>query len=200
MIPTPMGRRAAAFLGACALVLLSAGLVGAHEARTVAGYDLEVGFIGEPVYVGDKSGLEFFVHKGDAPVEGLDKTITAEVVYQGQSRPLPVTAREDDPGAYESVFIPTAAGAYTFHLTGTIEGQSIDESFTSSATGFNEVQEVAAGQFPVQFPALAELAADAKAGKDAASRVTIATGLGVAGVLVGLVGVGLALAARRRPV
>jgi hypothetical protein len=199
LIPTPIGRRIAAFLSACAIAVLSTGLVSAHEARTVAGYDLEVGFIDEPVYVGDKSGLEFFVHKGDAPVEGLDKTVSAEVIYQGESRPLPVTAREDDPGAYESVFIPTAAGPYTFHLTGMIEGKTIDESFTSSPTGFNEVQEVATGQFPIQFPAPAELAADAKAGKDAASQVTIASGLGVAGVLVGLVGVGLALAGRRRP-
>jgi hypothetical protein len=186
-------------LGACALAILSVGLVAAHEERTVAGYDLEVGFINEPVYVGDKSGLEFFVHKGDTPVEGLDTTITAEVIFQGQSRPLLISAREDDPGAYESVFIPTAAGPYTFHLTGTIEGQSIDESFTSSPTGFNEVQEVAAGQFPVQFPAPAEIAADAKAGKDAAAQVTVAIGLGAAGVLIGLIGVGLALAGRRRP-
>jgi hypothetical protein len=195
----PFWRRMAAVLGASALAMLSTGLVVAHEARTVAGYDLEVGFINEPVYVGDKSGLEFFVHKGDAPVEGLEETVTAEVVYQGQSRPLPITAREDDPGAYESVFIPTAAGAYTFHLTGTIDGQPIDESFTSSPTGFNEVQEVAAGQFPVQFPAPAEIAADARAGKDAAAQVSIAMALGGAGVLIGLVGVGLALAGRRRP-
>ena len=199
MVRTPIGRRVAAVLGACALAILSVGPVAAHEERTVAGYDLEVGFINEPVYVGDKSGLEFFVHKGDTPVEGLDTTITAEVIFQAQSRPLPISAREGDPGAYESVFIPTAAGPYTFHLSGTIEGQSIDESFTSSPTGFNEVQEVAAGQFPVQFPAPAEIAADAKAGKDAAAQVTVAIGLGAAGVLIGLIGVGLALARRRRP-
>jgi hypothetical protein len=196
---TPIGRRVGACLVACMLAMLSAGLVAAHEERDVAGYHFEVGFISEPVFVGDKSGLEFFVHKGDTPVEGLEKTITAEVIYGGQKRPLELTAREGDPGAYESVFIPTAAGPYTFHLTGAVEGQTIDESFTSSPTGFDEVKEVATGQFPIQFPAAAELAADARAGKDAASQVTLATGLGAAGVLIGLVGVGLALAGRRRP-
>jgi hypothetical protein len=192
-------RAIGAFLAAAALVALSAGLASAHEERNVGAYHFEVGFIDEPVYVGDKSGLEFFVHKGDAPVEGLEKTITAEVKYGDQTRPLELNAREGDPGAYESVFIPTAAGAYTFHLTGTVEGQAIDESFTSSPTGFNEVQEVSAGQFPIQFPAPAELAADARAGKDAAAQVTLATGLGAVGVVLGLVGVGLALANRRRP-
>ena len=63
-------------------------------------------------------------------------------------------------------------------LTGTIEGQAIDELFTSSPTGFNEVQALSGGQFPVQFPAQADIVADAQAGKDAASQVTIAIGLG----------------------
>jgi hypothetical protein len=194
------GRRFAAIIAASFLGLLASGLVSAHEERDVAGYSFEVGLIDEPVYVGDKSGLEFFVHKGDAPVEGLEKTLKAEVIYRSQRRDLPVEAREDDPGAYRSEFIPTAAGPYTFHLSGTVEGEAVDESFTSSLTGFNEVQEVSAGQFPVQFPAQAELVADAQAGKDASGRVTLAIALGAAGLAIGLVGVGLALAGRRRPV
>ena len=54
----------------------------------------------------------------------------------------------------------------------------MDESFTSSPTGFSEVQEVAAGQFPVQFPSQAELVDLAKKGSDAAGQVTIALALG----------------------
>jgi hypothetical protein len=65
-------RRIAAILSSLALVALAAGTVSAHEERTVAGYDLEVGLIDEPVAVGERSGLEFFVHKGDAPVTGLE--------------------------------------------------------------------------------------------------------------------------------
>ncbi len=187
-----------AALGAVALMAVLVGTVSAHEARTVAGYDMEVGLINEPVFVGDKSGLEFFVHKGDTGVEGLEKTLTAQVIYQGQTRALEISAREDDPGAYESAFIPTAAGPYTFHIKGTIEATAIDEQFTSSPTGFNEVQEQAAGQFPVQFPAQATIVADAQAGANAGNQVTIALVLGAVGVLLGLLGTGLALAARRR--
>jgi hypothetical protein len=158
---------------------------------------MEVGFMNEPVYVGDKSGLEFFVHKGDTPVEGLEETVKAQVIYQGQSRDLPISAREDDPGAYESQFIPTAAGPYTFHLTGTIEGTAIDETFTSSPTGFDEVEEQAAGQFPVQFPPQAEVVADAQAGRTASDQLPIALVLGGLGLLAGLVGIGLGWSARR---
>jgi hypothetical protein len=180
-----------------ALLLAAAAPAFAHEARTVAGYDMEVGFINEPVFVGDKSGLEFFVHKGDQPVDGLEKTLTAQVIYQGQTRDLPISAREDSPGAYESQFIPTAAGPYTFHIKGTIESSAIDEQFTSSPTGFDEVKDQASGQFPVQFPAEADVVASAQAGQNAANQLPIAVALGAAGLMFGLIGTGLGLAARR---
>ncbi len=186
-----------ALLAALGVAASIPGTIEAHEARTVAGYDMEVGFINEPVFVGDKSGLEFFVHKGDQAIEGLEKTLTAQVIYQGQTRDLPITAREDSPGAYESQFIPTAAGPYTFHIKGMIEGAAVDEQFTSSPTGFDEVKDQASGQFPVQFPAEADLVASAQAGQNAADLLPIAIGLGALGVLFGLVGTGLALASRR---
>jgi hypothetical protein len=200
-VPSPSVhvRRLVAVTAAVFLALLSVGVASAHEERDVAGYSVEVGFIDEPVYVGQKSGLEFLVNKGEKPVEGLEKTLKAEVIKGDQKRDLPIDARFEAPGAYESVFFPTEAGAYTFHIFGTIEGNAVDESFTSSPKGFSEVQELSGGQFPVQFPAEAELVADAKAGKDASSQVTLALGLGAAGLLAGIVGIGLALAARRRP-
>ena len=33
---------------------------------------MEIGLIDEPVYVGEASGLEFGVSKGEQPVEGLE--------------------------------------------------------------------------------------------------------------------------------
>jgi len=196
--PRARGRRLVAVAVASLLTLLVAGVAAAHEERNVAGYTFEVGFIDEPVFVGQKSGLEFFVHKGDTAVQGLESTLKAEVIFQGQKRDLPITAREGDPGAYQSEFIPTAAGPYTFHLFGAVEGNTIDESFTSSPTGFDEVQALSSGQFPIQFPAQADIVADAQAGRTAASQVTTALALGAAGLLAGLIGIGLALAARRR--
>jgi hypothetical protein len=198
MIPASIARRVVpGFLAAAALSLVFTAVAAAHEERTVAGYDMEVGFINEPVFVGDKSGLEFSVNKNNQPVEGLEKTLTAQVVYQGQTRDLPVSARDGAPGWYESAFIPTAAGPYTFRIKGSIEGNAIDQQFTSSPTGFDEVQDQAAGQFPVQFPAQADVVAQAQAGQNAANQLPIALGLGVVALVLGLVSIGLAISARR---
>ena len=131
---------AAAVVLALGITAVAAPLALAHEARTLGAYGIEVGFIDEPVFVGHKSGLEFGVTKGDQPVEGLEKTLKATVTVNGKSMDLPLTAREDQPGWYQSEFIPTLAGPYTFRITGTIESQAVDESFTSSPTGFDEVR------------------------------------------------------------
>jgi hypothetical protein len=196
---TTVRRLGAAGLAGLLTVLLAAPAL-AHEGRDVGGYSLEVGLIAEPVFVGERSGLEFHVAKGDQPVAGLDQTLKATVTYGQQTRDLPLREREEDPGWYESVFIPTAAGKYTFHLTGSIEGKAIDESFTSSPTGFNEVQEATAGQFPATLPTVTELSAEAKKGADASGQVTIALVLGAAGLIAGLLALGVALAGRRRAV
>jgi hypothetical protein len=181
------------------LTFLIAAPVMAHEERDVHGYSFEVGLINEPVYVGQKSGLEFFVNKGEEPVEGLETTLKAEVTSGSTKRDLPIKATFGEKGAYNSVFIPTAAGKYTFHITGTLpDGTAVDETFTSSPGGFNEVQELAAGQFPVQFPSTAELVDQAKKGADAAGTTTIALGLGALGVVLALAALGISVASRSR--
>jgi hypothetical protein len=199
----PISRHRAA-ISTAALVgglvaLAIAAPVFAHEERTVGAYDLEVGFIAEPVFVGDRSGLEIHVMKDGNPVEGLEKTLKAQVMVADATRDLELQAREEEPGWYESVFIPTAAGKYTFHLTGSIESQAIDESFTSSPTGFDEVREAAVGQFPNTLPTVAQLSSDATRGAGAADQLPIAILLGTAGAILGVVALAVALGGRRRP-
>jgi hypothetical protein len=193
-----MARHLERLLVACVLALAFAAPANAHDVRQVGEYRFVVGFIDEPVFTGEKSGLELVVTKGGTPVEGLEKTLTAAVIYGDAQRDLPLSATFGRAGAYESVFIPTSAGPYTFHISGTIQGTPVDASFTSSSTGFDEVEELTAGQFPVQFPAPGELAADAKRGKDAATQMPLALALGAAGTILGLVALGVALAGRRR--
>ena len=113
-------RVTAAVLACVALTIIGTGTALGHETREVAGYTIVIGFIDEPVYAGQKSGLEFRVSKGEnAPIEGLEDTLKAEVIYQDQKRELPISAAFGEPGAYRSVFFPTAAGPYTFHVFGT---------------------------------------------------------------------------------
>jgi hypothetical protein len=172
--------------------------VAAHEQRTVEGYDFVVGFIGEPVFVGQKSGLEFSVTQNGEPVEGLEETLQAEVTKGDATRDLPLGPRFGQPGWYQSYFVPTVAGAYSFHVTGDIEGTAVDETFSTGPDTFGEPQSVSAAQFPVQFPGQAELVDDAQRGADAAGQVTIALVLGGLGLVAGLAALGLSLGARRR--
>ena len=171
----------------------------AHEQRDVEGYSMVVGFIDEPVFTGQKSGLEFGVTQDEEPVEGLEETLQAEVTFEGETRELPLSARFGEPGWYQSVFFPTAAGPYTFRIHGEVDGTAIDESFTSGPETFSEVQDVTGGQFPVVFPATGDLVRDAEAGAGAATTATIALVLGGAGLLAGLVAIGLSLARRSIP-
>jgi hypothetical protein len=189
--------RIAAPLAALAVVLISPTPVAAHEVREVSGYQIVIGFIDEPVFTNQKSGLEFQVMRGDDPVEGLDATLNAEVSFDDETRALPLSPRFGEPGWYESVFFPTAAGPYTFRLSGEIEGQPIDESFTSSPDGFDQVEEAASGQFPIVFPPLGDVARDAQIGAGAATTAGIALVVGGAGLVAGLVALGVAVSRRR---
>ena len=192
---TRIGR--AAVLGAMLTALVGIGVASAHESREVGAYTFSVGFLDEPVFSGQKSGLDLRVARGEEPVEGLEETLEAEVTFAGQSRTLEISPVFNQPGAYRSVFFPTAAGPYTFHVFGEVEGQAVDESFTSGPETFSEVQDVAGGQFPVQFPATGDIVRDAEAGANAATTATIALVLGGAGLVAGLVALGVTLARRR---
>ena len=190
-----MGR--AAVLGATLTMIVGAVTVLAHESRDVGDHSIVVGFVGEPVFTGQKSGLEFLVSHGEEPVEGLEETLAASVTYGDQTRDLEIEPRFGEPGWYQSIFFPTAAGPYTFRIFGDIEGEPFDESFTSGPDTFSEVQDVTGGQFPVQFPPTGDVVRDAEAGANAATTSTIALVLGGAGLIAGLVALGLTLARRR---
>ncbi len=145
----------------CTLVLASPVAVEAHETRAIGDgqYQIVVGFIDEPVFAGDKSGLEFWVTEvaaatpgaGDedgTPIEGLAETLQAEVLFADQTLALPLSPIFDEPGGYRSVFFPMEPGDYTFRIYGVIDGTDIDESFTSGPETFGPVEDPAPLQFP----------------------------------------------------
>lgn len=186
-------------IGAVLTLVVGTGTMSAHEHREVGEYSIEVGFLDEPVYTGDKSGLDLFVahHESEEPVEGLEETLSAEVTFGDETRELQITAAFGEPGAYRAVFFPTAAGSYTFHISGEIDGTQVDESFTSGPDTFGDIRDVTAGQFPVAYPPTADIVRDAEAGAAASTTATVALVLGGAGLIAGLVALGLSLARRR---
>src|SRR5689334_5658538 len=142
--------------------LCTGGLASAHGHRMVGPYTFIVGFLDEPAYAGLKNGLDLTICKGDCqytvtdgakvvanPVTDADKALKAEVIM-GAAAPLPLTltARYGLPGKYAGYFMPSKEGDYTFHITGTLEGNKIDEKFVSSKDGFNGVDTLS--QYPAE--------------------------------------------------
>jgi hypothetical protein len=178
-------------------VVAGIGTTAAHESRDIDDINIVVGFRNEPVFAGEESGLEFWVTHDGEPVEGLEETLQAQVMYGDETRDLELSPKFGEPGGYQSVFFPTAAGQYSYRIWGEIDGEAIDETFTSGPDTFGDVQEVAGGQFPVVYPATGDVVAAAEAGEAAATTATVALVLGVAGLVAGLIALGMALVRRR---
>ena len=198
-------RGAALPAGLLALALLAAlrpAGAAAHETRLVGDgrYQVEVGFLDEPAYLGQRNALylDVFRFAGSQPVEGLAATLTAEVSKDGRTMPLALIPQV--PGVYHAPFFPTAVGDYTFRLTGTIEDVPVDESFTSSPDTFDAVRPLDEAQFPVQLVAPDQLAllVDEAEDEAAAARALGITGL-AAGVLGLLAGLAALVRSLRRP-
>src|SRR5690606_5398195 len=110
----------------------------------------------------------------------------------GQTRELELGPRFNDPGAYDGRFIPTAAGDYRFHITGTIDGVEIDEEFTSGPGTFSAIIDTTELQFPEQVPSNQEIVARLEESDDGDSDSTlplvlsiVAIGIAVSGLAIG---------------
>jgi hypothetical protein len=154
----------AALVAAGILVGLVTGPALAHEGRTVGDYAFVVGFKNEPVFAGDKSGVEIVLTEagsGDPVVKGVE--LEVEVIFGDESTTFPiepdfVVGAFGEPGSYGANFFPTRPGQYSFHITGTVAGQDIDETFTSGPDTFGDPGDPKEISFPVQDPSTGELA------------------------------------------
>jgi hypothetical protein len=194
----------AAVLAAGAL-LASSGLASAHEHRDVGNYTLVVGFLTEPAIANEPNGLSLRVETkaaadaatpsaspaaGDddaltgAPVDGLADTLQAEVTFGSQTQQLDLEPAFGQPGAYEAHFIPTAEGAYSFHIFGTIDGANVDETFTSGPDTFDEV----AARSTMNFPPDTASGSDSAAVKQAKDDASTARTLAIVGIVLGALG------------
>lgn len=178
---------------------LSTTSAAAHERRTVGQYQLVVGFLTEPAYAGQPNGLDLRVSdtRTNQPVEGLEKTLKAEVTYGGLAPlALTITARFGQAGAYGGQFVPTKSGTYIFHLTGKIGTQDIDEKFESGPNRFSDVEGLGALQYPDKVPGGSDLARSLADLRSDTDRLRV---LVIGGVLLAIaIAIGVPLALRRR--
>ncbi len=187
----------------------------AHETRGGGAVRFAVGWGEEPTYTGFKNSVQVTITEATgAPVTDVGDTLSVEVIKGAEKTTLPLVANfrvggPGTPGDYRAWLMPTRPGAYTFRFTGTVRGVKVDESFTSSKTTFNEVEDVNGIAFPAkdqstgqltaridrEFPRIETALNDAKA--RAGSARTLALGGALAGA-AGLLVAGIALVRARR--
>lgn len=150
------------------LALLLAGSsqsASAHEHRVVLDgkYEFVVGFLNEPAVSDEVNSIDLRVTDltqttpaadgGEGvgtPVEGLESTLTVDIIFGDQTKTLDVQPRFRTPGAYNGWMIPVQPGDYAFHVYGTVNGAAVDEMFTPGPETFSSVMDRAALEFPQQ--------------------------------------------------
>jgi hypothetical protein len=217
-----MLRRVVPVAAIAGLALLQAAPALAHGEAGEGDLALTIGFVNEPAFAGMPNGVQVVVEHGGQPVTDLRPgDVQVEVTFGDEtSEPMdlePAFAFEGgqlvfgEPGDYHAEFVPSQPGKYTFHITGTIEGEQVDEEMSSGPDTFSTVEDVAAASFPeVNAPTNEELATrvDAEAARaadgveaaeaaaaSAESAASSARTVGVVGVVLGAIGVIAAIAA-----
>jgi hypothetical protein len=215
----PVTRVSVAGVAVAAVLLAVAGSAFAHEQRKVGGYGFTVGWQHEPAYAGTENGVQVFVHDADGtPIDDLGTPVTLKVrVIYGTSvsRYLDLEPSWDPDtglgtrGEWDAAITPTQPGNYTFHFTGSVHGQVIDQRFTSSDSTFATVEDPGTVEFPTKIPPGAELAAGVKqlqpkveavasTSSSAKSKATSATVIAIVGLVLGAAALVLSLTNRKR--
>jgi hypothetical protein len=184
----------------------------AHETREVEGeFEFVVGFMNEPAYVNEKNGLDLRIsylngngqtenddedaddhdHNGNddqyateaEPVEGAHQTLQAQVQFAGETKDLELRELWGQPGSYTADVIPTETGAYSFQISGEIDGIEVNETFTAGPDTFSEIEPRDELEFPEN------------GGDSVADDSDQAAAFGIAGVVAGLLGLAVGGAA-----
>jgi hypothetical protein len=180
------------------LMLLSIPPASAHEDRDVGRYTFDVGWGDEPAYTGFKNSVVLFLSIGEDRVRSIGDDLDVEVTFGDETQrytfePNFEVGEFGDVGDYRAWLVPTRPGTYTFHITGSIKGDEIDETFTCGPRTFDCMTDVKEVEFPEQDPSGAELSeridreiprvtADVASVSD---DVDTARLLGIIGILVG---------------
>ena len=161
-------KRPFAIAAALAVAVLSHAAVAttpaeAHERRNVGPYQLVVGWLEEPSFVGATNAVSLSVTDTritpPKAVDGLEKTLTVDVFQGGSTSGFSPAFRTrfGVPGSYAADILPTREGAYRFVIKGRIESLDLNETFESGPGRFDEIKPVTALQYPDKVPTGAEL-------------------------------------------
>lgn len=159
-------RLGAAVAAATTLAIALVGNAQAHVLKDFGQYSVALGWSVEPTYFGQVNAVQVVVKDkaGKAVTDLADGDLKVVVSIGGQdSSPLSLDNKFDEDtglgitGDYEAPLTPTTPGDYTFHLTGSIHGQAVDETATSSDSTFDSAVEATDIEFPNKLPSLTEI-------------------------------------------
>ena len=110
-------------------------------------YLFVVGSLGEPLYIDQKSGVDFSAFwpdpsdpvnsraNGSKPIEGLENMLKVEVVAGDKNKTFDFEPAFMNPGHYEAPFFPTVETTYNYTLFGVINGTNFRATWTCSPAG-----------------------------------------------------------------
>ena len=133
----------------------------AHDAHIVGPYRLSIGWAEEPAFTGIRNAIAVEITEAAtrAPVEDLGGgSLSAEVTFGSERVVLPLQPAWGRRNTLRAWIVPTRAGIYTLHITGTVKNQPVDITTTCSEKTFDCVVSAAEIQFPAKDPSAAELA------------------------------------------
>jgi hypothetical protein len=206
--------RTLAFAGAAALALLPAAPALAHGTDTQGDLITTVGFGTEPAYAGQPNSVQVLLEHDGQPVTDA-KRLTVDVTFGDDStsfdmEPNFLVGVYGEPGDYRAWFVPSQPGPYTFHVTGSVDGEDIDVEMTSGPDTFAEVEDTRDAAFPqIDAPSNEDLAARLEAesarvvaaqaaAEDAADDAASVRTIAIVALVVGAIGVIAAVAALAR--
>jgi len=197
-------KRTLAIVAASALVVLSLAITAAtaesHERRNVGPYQLVVGWLEEPSYVGGTNAVSLAVTDTritpPKPVEGLEKTLTVQVFQGGSTTAFSPAFRTrfGVPGSYAADIVPTREGSYRFVIKGKIENVEVNEVFESGPGRFDEIKPVSALQYPDKVPTGAELSRTLDDIRSTAEQMRL---IAIVGLILGAIAVALPFIRKR---
>jgi hypothetical protein len=189
----------------------------AHGTTQVGDYELQIGFLNEPIYQGVPNGLDLTVTntKTNEKINGLENSLQVEIIHGAAKKTLKLASQEGVDGSYTADVIPTQTGDYTWHIFGKINNTPVDVSMTSAPDTFNSVESQADAAFPALAPSTTtnaspqtaaaapstttDVSAQTAAAATTAQTALILSGIGAALGLAGLVVGFMALQTARRP-
>ncbi len=107
-------------------------------------YLFVVGSLNEPIFIDDKTGVDFAAYSpdpndpvnskanGTKPIEGLENILKIELAAGDKKKVLNFEPAYQNPGHYEATFFPTIETTYNYTLIGNMNGTDFRATWTCS--------------------------------------------------------------------